>query len=254
MSAPDLAQRIADVRCRIKRAAEHSGRDPASIRLIAVTKGVGAPAIAAAAAAGVREFGENRVQEAVAKMACVAPESDPRGNRQHEGGGARSWVWHLIGRLQTNKVRVAVGRFEVIHSVDTLQLGEAIEAVASAAGMRQRMLVQVNVGHEPQKGGVDPSELQPLIKALARRAHVQVEGLMTIPPASTDPEGSRPYFRELRRLGQMVEAEVPGVKMVEYSMGMSEDFEVAVAEGATMVRIGRAIFGARNGGPEALPA
>jgi len=254
MSAPDLAQRIADVRCRIKRAAERSGRDPASIRLIAVTKGVGVPAIAAAAAAGVREFGENRVQEAVAKMACVAPESDLRGNRQHEGGGVRSWVWHLIGRLQTNKVRAAVGRFEVIHSVDTLRLGEAIEAVASAAGMRQRVLVQVNVGHEPQKGGVEPSELQPLIKALARHAHVQVEGLMTIPPVSADPEGSRPYFRELRRLGQVVEGEVPGIKMVDYSMGMSDDFEVAVAEGATMVRIGRAIFGARNGGPEALPA
>ncbi|MBI3608679.1 MAG: YggS family pyridoxal phosphate-dependent enzyme [Nitrospirae bacterium] len=247
MTAPDLVQRIADVRGRITRAAERSGRDPASIRLIAVTKGVGVSAIAAAAAAGVRDFGENRVQEAVAKMACAEPESAARGNRPREGGGARPWVWHLIGRLQTNKARVAVGRFEVIHSVDTLRLGEAIEAVASAAGTRQRVLVQVNVGREAQKGGVDPSELQPLIEGLARHAHVQVEGLMTIPPPSADSEGARPYFRELRRLGQMVEADVPGVKMVEYSMGMSDDFEVAVAEGATMVRVGRAIFGARNG-------
>ncbi len=247
MSAPDLSQRIADVRYRIARAAERSGRNPASIRLIAVTKGVEMSAIVPAVAAGVRDFGENRVQEALDKMDRAAPESDSPGHQPHERGETVSWVWHLIGRLQTNKVRMAVGRFDVIHSVDTPRLGQAIETAAAAAGMRQRVLVQVNVGHEPQKGGVAPSALLPLIEELARHPHVQVEGLMTIPPASADPEASRSYFQELRRLGQMVETKVPGVKMAEYSMGMSDDFEVAVAEGATMVRVGRAIFGARNG-------
>ena len=129
MTAPDLAQRLADVRGRITRAAERSSRDPASIRLIAVTKGVSVPAIAAAAAAGVRDFGENRVQEALAKMAHASPESDARGNRQREGGGGRSWMWHLIGQLQTNKVRAAVGRFEVIHSVDKIGRASCRERV-----------------------------------------------------------------------------------------------------------------------------
>lgn len=232
MIAREVAGRVAEVRDRVARAAVRAGRDPASVRLIAVTKGVELEAMSAAAEAGVAEFGENRVQEALAKMGRA-------------GSAVGSWTWHLIGRLQTNKVRAAVGRFAVIHSVDSPRLGEAIESAASAAGIRQRVLVQVNLGDEPQKSGVAASGLRSLLADLARCPHVRVDGLMTIPPAALDPEQARPHFRELRRLGREMAREVPDVTLADYSMGMSGDFEAAVEEGATMVRVGRAIFGPR---------
>lgn len=233
MIAREVARRVAEVRDRIARAAVRAGRDPASVRLIAVTKGMELEAMSAAAEAGVAEFGENRVQEALAKMGRA-------------GSAAGPWTWHLIGRLQTNKVRAAVGRFAVIHSVDSPRLGAAIEAAASIAGVRQRVLVQVNLGDEPQKGGVAASGLRSLLEELVRCPHVRVDGLMTIPPAASDPEQARPYFRELRRLGREMERAVPGGTLAEYSMGMSGDFEAAVEEGATMVRVGSAIFGPRE--------
>ena len=233
MIAGEVARRVAEVRDRIARAAIRAGRDPAAVRLIAVTKGVELEAMSAAAEAGVAEFGENRVQEALAKMGRAGP-------------AAGRWTWHLIGRLQTNKARAAVGRFVVIHSVDSPRLGEAIEAAASAAGIRQRVLVQVNLGDEPQKGGVAASELGALLEELLRCPHVRVDGLMTIPPPASDPEQARPHFRELRRLGREMERAVPGGTLAEYSMGMSGDFEAAVEEGATMVRVGSAIFGPRE--------
>jgi pyridoxal phosphate enzyme (YggS family) len=218
------------VYARIARAAERAGRDPSSVRLVGVTKGVALPAIREAVEAGLRDLGENRVQEALEKMAPDAAWS--------WGNSARP-AWHLIGRLQSNKVRAAVGRFDLIHSVDSLRLGLAIDDAAARAGVVQHVLIQVNVGREPQKGGVAPEELESLWTALGSCRHVRVDGLMAIPPPTPDLEQVRPFFQELRRLGGVVGA-------VEYSMGMSGDFETAVEEGATIVRVGTAIFGPRR--------
>jgi hypothetical protein len=228
-----VADRVADVRARISRAAEAAGRDPGEIRLIGVTKGVGLDAIREAAATGLSDFGENRVQEAIEKMAAI--------------GGERpgQWSWHLIGRLQSNKVRAAVGRFALIQSVDSERLGLAIDEAAARAGVVQRVLIQVNVGREPQKGGVAPEELASVWQRLAACRRLRVEGFMAIPPATVDPEAARPFFRELRRLGDLACARGHDERPIEYSMGMSHDFDVAVQEGATMVRVGTAIFGAR---------
>jgi pyridoxal phosphate enzyme (YggS family) len=219
------------VSARIARAAGRAGRDRSSVRLVGVTKGVALPAIREAVEAGLRDLGENRVQEALEKMAPDAARS------WGESGGP---AWHLIGRLQSNKVRAAVGRFDLIHSVDSLRLGQSINEAAGRAGIVQHVLIQVNVGREPQKGGVTPEELESLWTALASCLHMRVDGLMAIPPTAEDPEQVRPYFRDLRRWGGTVGA-------IEYSMGMSRDFEVAVEEGATMVRVGTAIFGSRPG-------
>jgi pyridoxal phosphate enzyme (YggS family) len=228
-----VADRVADVRARIARAAEVAGRDPGEIRLIGVSKGIGLDAIQEAAAAGLSDFGENRVQEAIEKMEAL--------------GGARSgqWSWHLIGRLQSNKVRAVVGRVALIQSVDSERLGLAIDEAAARAGVVQRVLIQVNVGREPQKGGVAPEELASVWQRLAACRRLRVEGLMAIPPVGDDPEMARPYFRELRRLGNFLHAAGDAQRSIEYSMGMSHDFDVAVQEGATMVRVGTAIFGPR---------
>jgi pyridoxal phosphate enzyme (YggS family) len=191
-------------------------------------------AIREAVAAGLRDIGENRVQEALAKMAAVSP------GGVWSVGDQASMGWHLIGRLQTNKVRSAVGRFALIQSVDSLRLGQAIDDAAARVGIVQPVLIQVNVGREPQKGGASPEDVESLWNALQRCRHLRVTGVMAVPPAVPDANEARPYFRELRRAGGSVGA-------VEYSMGMSNDFEAAVEEGATMVRIGTAIFGARPG-------
>ncbi|MEW6682571.1 MAG: YggS family pyridoxal phosphate-dependent enzyme [Nitrospirota bacterium] len=229
LTATTIADRMADVYERIARAAERAGRNPLSVRLIGVTKGVGLPAIREAFESGLRDVGENRVQEALEKMASADAWS---------GSDSARLAWHLVGRLQSNKVRAAVGRFDVIHSVDSLRLGQAIDDAAARAGLVQRVLIQVNVGREPQKGGVAPEEVEPLWNTLSSCRHVRLDGLMAIPPAASDPEQMRQYFQELRRLGCVVGA-------AEYSMGMSGDFEIAVEEGATMVRVGTAIFGLR---------
>lgn len=225
-----IAGRLAAVRDRIAAAAHRAGRDPATIRLIGVTKGVPVETVHEAVAAGLRDLGENRVQEALGKMTA--------GRERNEDGFAKA-AWHLIGRLQSNKVRAAVGRFALIHSVDSLGLGRAIDETAARAGIVQRVLVQVNVAREPQKGGVEPEEVESLWTALLACRHLRVDGLMAIPPPVSDPDQARPHFRELRRLGGIVGA-------AEYSMGMSGDFEVAVEEGATLVRVGTAIFGPRT--------
>lgn len=227
-----IADRLAEVRARIARAAERAGRDPSAVRLVGVTKGATLDAIRDAVAAGLRDVAENRMQEALAKMSASS------------SGGAGDFgdhppSWHFVGRLQTNKARVAVGRFALIQSVDRLHLGHALDDAAGRLGLVQRVLLQVNVGREPQKGGVLPEDLESLWSELGRCRSLRLEGLMAIPPAVTDPNEARPYFREVRRLGNVVGA-------VEYSMGMSDDFEVAVAEGATMIRVGTAIFGPRR--------
>jgi pyridoxal phosphate enzyme (YggS family) len=229
-----VADRVADVRARIARAADVAGRNPGEIRLIAVTKGVGLAAIQEAASAGVTDFGENRVQEAVEKMDALGD------------GAAGGWSWHLIGRLQSNKVRAAVGRFAVIQSVDSERLGLAIDEAAARVGIIQRVFIQVNVGREPQKGGVAPEDVAAVWQRLTACRRLRLDGLMAIPPATADPEGARSYFRDVRRLGDLVGGCGHGERSIEYSMGMSNDFDVAVQEGATMVRVGTAIFGART--------
>ncbi|MFZ5864124.1 MAG: YggS family pyridoxal phosphate-dependent enzyme [Nitrospirota bacterium] len=234
MATETVAERLADVRSRIARAAAGAGRDPDDLRLIGVSKGIGLDAIRAAAAAGLSDFGENRVHEAIDKMTVLGDQ------------GVGDWSWHLIGRLQTNKVRAAVGRFFLIQSVDSVRLGLAIDDVAARAGIVQRVLLQVNIGREPQKGGVAPSDLEPLWSGLAPCRHLRIDGLMAIPPAGDDPEMARPYFRELCRLGDRLRGSRGDERRLEYSMGMSHDFEIAVQEGATMVRVGTAIFGART--------
>ncbi len=212
-------------------AARAAARPPEAVRLVAVTKGVSVDAIREATRAGHWIFGENRVQEAVPKIEALASDPGP--------------TWHLVGHLQTNKVRRAVGLFGLIHSVDSERLARAIEAEAARQGRRQAVLLQVNVAGEPQKSGVPPDDLPALAEAAAGLPHLEVKGLMTVPPLGETPEASRPYFRRLRELARDVARQVPALAMEELSMGMSADFEVAIEEGATLVRVGTAIFGGR---------
>jgi hypothetical protein len=209
------------VRARIAAACVRAGRSVDEVTLIAVTKVFPASYVEEAIAVGVTDIGENRVQEAREKKPEVA-------------GKAR---WHLIGHLQTNKAKDAVRLFDVIQTVDSAALAEKIARAADAAQKRQEVLLQVNIGDETQKSGAARSEVESLAKAIAAMPSLQLRGLMAIPPVGTAEE-VRPYFRDLRALRDAV-----GVQHL--SMGMSEDFETAVEEGATLVRVGRAIFGSR---------
>jgi pyridoxal phosphate enzyme (YggS family) len=202
--------------------------------VLAATKGVSADGIRAVLSAGVGLLGENRVQEALPKMAAL------------EGSGA---CWHFIGRVQRRKVRDIVGRFDCVQSVDTYELAQEIDRRADAAGLTQAILVEVNLGGEATKGGAAPGDVLALLRLLDTLSHVRVLGLMAIPPAVVEAEQSRPYFKSLRNLAAWIEQESAWqrVRMEEISMGMSHDFEVAVEEGATLVRVGTAIFGARPG-------
>lgn len=220
----DVAANVARVRERIAAAARRGGRRPEDVTLVAVTKGVDAPQILEAVAVGVRDLGENRVQEAASKAAAVS-------------AGAR---WHLVGHLQRNKVRQAVALFTVIHSLDGARLAADVSRRAAAP---VDVLLQVNVAGEAQKFGVPPEEAPTVLRAIAGLPALHVVGLMTIAPLSGDPEETRPVFGRLRGLRDDLEAlGIAGVTLPHLSMGMSGDFEIAVEEGATMVRIGRAIF------------
>ena len=227
--APQTAirERIEAVMNRVANACARVGRPPASVTLIAVSKTWPAEAVRAASNAGVSHFGENRVQEALLKidafdrLAGEPPLAAPE--------------WHLIGHLQTNKARASVGRFAILHAVDSERL---LRAVSAAAHGPQRVAIEVNVAAESTKFGIAPQELSRMIGAAAELPNVRVEGLMTVAPLSTDAEQSRKYFRALREL-----ATASGLELL--SMGMSGDFEVAVEEGATHIRVGRAIFGER---------
>jgi pyridoxal phosphate enzyme (YggS family) len=226
---------VAAVRDRISQAARRAGRRPEDVRLLAVSKSQPAAAVRAAYAAGVRDFGENRIQEAEGKIAELA---DLR------LGGL---VWHLVGHLQSNKTRRAAVLFDVVHSLDNLTLAPRLEKAAAQEGKILRALVQVDLAGEETKFGMDESHLFPALEQLRGSKSLHVVGLMVLPPLETDPEDARPYFRRLRELRDRALAEnllVGG----ELSMGMSHDFEVAVEEGATMVRVGTAVFGPR---PEA---
>ena len=226
-----LRARLTSVRERIATAAGRAGRDPASIRLIAISKTFSANAIRAAADAGQVDFGENKVQEALPKIAEL---------------GANRLRWHLVGHLQSNKARKAAEHFDLIHSIDSAALLARIDDAATAAGRSIDGLVQVDLAGEPTKHGATPEEIPALLEAAAACKAVRVVGLMTLPPAFGDPESTRPYFAALRELRDRFAAHAQRASLSELSMGMSHDFEVAVEEGATMVRVGAAIFGSRQ--------
>ena len=220
--ADDIRSNLERVRERVARAAERAGRRPEDVLLIAVSKTVEAGRIREAVAAGVRALGENRVQEAKAKVSELG----------------HPVPWHLIGHLQTNKVKDALALFDVIQSVDRLEVARECDRRAASAGRVVDTLLEVNVASEPSKGGFGPAEVPAALEALGALDHIRIHGLMAIPPAVERAEDAREWFRQLRGL-----AERHGLK--ELSMGMSADFEVAIEEGATMVRVGTAIFGAR---------
>src|SRR5436309_11963124 len=230
----DFKSRLDDVRARIERAARRAGRDPGCVTLVAVSKSVPVERLREAITNGCRVFGENRVQEALAKMEEV-------------GARAPAEVeWHLIGPLQTNKIKTAVGRFALLHAVDRLEVAERLDRAARERGLTQAILLEVNVADEKTKHGFSPDELARVAERMGALKGVRVMGLMAIPPAAGAPEEARPPFRRLRMLAAEAQAlKIPGVSMRELSMGMSGDFEVAVEEGATLVRIGTALFGPR---------
>ena len=226
-----FADNLAEVHERIARAAERAGRRAEEIRLVAVSKTFSADAIRAAYDAGLRAFGENRVQEFESKQAKL--------------GDLANVTWHLIGHLQSNKARRAVHLFDRVDSVDNLALAQKLEAAASAEGKRLPVLVEVHLGGEATKSGVAESDLSSLGDAIEKLPHLDLRGLMTIPPYSDHPEHARPYFRKLRDLREGVSRRF-GRDLPALSMGMSHDFEVAIEEGATEIRIGTAIFGQRS--------
>lgn len=220
----DVGARLADVQARIREAAGRAGRSPHAVTLVAVSKTVDHTAVLAARRAGQADFGESRAQEL-------------RRKSREAGAGVR---WHFVGRLQRNKVRDVVGVASLVHSVDRLELAEAIADRTARHGRVQRILVQVNVGGDPDKAGCAPGEVLGLIARIRGLDGVACEGLMTVPPLGEDP---RPLFAELRGLRDAVRSRFPEVQHL--SMGMTHDFEVAVEEGATIVRVGEAVFGPR---------
>ncbi len=231
----DVAANVTRVRERIAAAARRSGRRDDEVTLVAVTKGVDPSRILAAGASGIVDFGENRVQEAVPKITAL---------RTQGLGGAR---WHMVGHLQRNKVRHAVRAFDVVHSVDSIALATALaQHVVRTGTSALQVLVQVNVAAEPQKSGISPEALPGLLRAVAGFSALQVIGLMTIAPQADDPQRVRPVFQRLRELRDDMRRLRVAPLLMHLSMGMTDDFEIAVEEGATFVRIGRAIFGPRR--------
>lgn len=231
LNQEQLAENIAHVRARIAEAAERAGRDPAEITLVAVSKTRPVELVEIAYNLGVTDFGENRVQEALPKIAHFHPQ------------GAR---WHLIGHLQSNKAGKVVEPFACVHSVDSLHLAQILNRHAEEQDKRLPILLQVNVAGEASKEGMSPGQTTELARQIASLPALQVEGLMTIAPLVSDPEEVRPVFRELRRLRDRLRAEVSASSWTQLSMGMTDDYGVAIEEGATIVRVGRAIFGQRQ--------
>jgi pyridoxal phosphate enzyme (YggS family) len=225
----ELAARLAAVRQRVDAAAVESGRDPGAITLIAVGKTFPAEVVNEAVVVGATDLGENRVQEAVAKKPGVA---DAR--------------WHLIGPLQRNKARAALEVFDIIHTIDRFEIADRLQYLLTERWPERRLdaLLEINVAAEPQKAGAEPEEAGELLEHALACDRLVVRGLMAIPPWAEDPEASRPWFRQLCELRDRLVADF-GHPLPELSMGMSHDFEIAIAEGATMVRVGTAIFGPR---------
>jgi pyridoxal phosphate enzyme (YggS family) len=229
-----IAENIAQVRERITIAARRAGRSPIEITLMAVSKTFPAASIREAYTAGLRVFGENRVQEFAGKAAALRDLPDAE--------------WHLIGHLQTNKAAKAAELFDAVDSVDSVRMAERLNAFAESAGKILSVLIEINVGGEKAKSGVAPDsdELRQILHGASRWRNLKINGLMTVPPYTEDPEGSRVYFRQLRLIRDSIAARgLPHVGTTVLSMGMSHDFEVAIEEGATCVRVGTAIFGER---------
>jgi hypothetical protein len=233
----DVATRLASVRERVGRAAAAAGRRPEAVTLVGVSKRVAAEQVAAAVRAGLRDVGENYLQEAEAKL--------PEVQRLLEESGHKSPRWHFIGQLQRNKARRVAGRFDVVQTVDRERLGAELNRRAEAAARPLEVLLQVDLSGEPGKGGVDPEHLAELLASSRGWPQLRVIGLMAIPAPGAEAASSRPAFARLRALRDELRQHPGGESLRELSMGMSQDFEVAIEEGATIVRIGTAIFGAR---------
>ncbi len=229
--AADIAKNIGDVRRRIDAAAQRSGRESSSITLIAVSKTFTADDVRAASTAGQAHFGENRVQEGLDKIDALKD---------------LGLTWHLIGHLQSNKAKKAAAAFAWIQSIDSVDLLKRIDAGAVEHGTRPKVLVQADLANEATKFGADASKVGGLVKAALDARAIDLRGLMIVPPIPETPDASRPWFKRLRDLrDELVAAGTPAARLAELSMGMSDDFEVAVEEGATIVRVGSAIFGRR---------
>ena len=230
-----IQARIGGLLQRIAAAASRAGRDPSQVALMGASKTVDPERIALATQLGLQHVGENYVQEAAAKL-------------EHMSGLRQSATWHLIGHLQTNKVRQALQLFDIIGTVDSERLAHRIDTVAGETGKRVPVYVEVNMGSEISKTGIDPDRLTDLAHAISACNNLQVVGLMAVPPFTPDPEGARPYFRWLREMRDgLNSSDVFDYQVEGLSMGMSHDFEVAVEEGATVVRLGSSIWGARPG-------
>jgi pyridoxal phosphate enzyme (YggS family) len=228
----EISDNLARVRERIETAARRCGRDPLKVRLVAVSKTVLAERVCQAIEAGVKILGENYVQEAQKKIEVLG----------------HNVAWHFIGHLQTNKAKVAVRLFDLIHSVDSLNLAQELNRQAQDQGKVLPVLLQVNLSGETQKFGAQEREIFQVAEKLSGMEGLLVKGLMTMPPYFEDPEASRPYYVELRKLSErLAQQKLARILIEELSMGMSNDFEVAVEEGATLVRVGTAIFGPRPG-------
>jgi len=226
-----LSENIDAVQKKISEAAGRAGRDPSGVKLLAVSKTVPVARLREAISYGLKLFGENYVQEARAKIKEVGP----------------GVSWHFIGRLQTNKAKYAVRLFDLIHSLDNEELAIELNRRAAAVPRIMPVLIEVNLSGEENKGGLAPDTLLPFLEKVAVLPNLSVRGLMTMPPFFADPEKARPYFRHLKDLGEEIRVRnIPNIRLEELSMGMTGDFEVAVEEGATIVRIGTALFGPRG--------
>lgn len=227
-----LCDNLARIRETIAQTAIRVGRDPKGIKLVAVSKTVDVALIRQAMDCGQTSFGENYLQEAAGKIPLLAASAN----------------WHFIGHLQSNKARQAVALFDTIQTVDRWKLAKALDNHASSLNKPVQVLIQVNIGRESQKSGVLPEKAEELLRQIAQETHLAVRGLMTIPPFFSDPEKSRPYFKELSHLAKRLAARnlFADNNAVELSMGMSDDYPIAIEEGATIVRVGTALFGARN--------
>ncbi len=226
----DISSNVSLIRQRMEVACSRCGRDPRSVRLMAVSKTVAPERIRQALDAGVTLLGENYVQEAREKIPAIGHVAE----------------WHMIGHLQTNKVKYVVNLFDWIHSVDRLELARELDRRAGQNNRRLNVLIEVNVSGEESKSGIEATQALELVRQVSLLPHINLCGLMTMPPYSDHPENSRPYFQALRKLRDDISAaDIPGIRMDELSMGMTDDFEVAIEEGATIIRVGRAIFGNR---------
>lgn len=238
LPAPDsaLSERLAQINERIAAACARAGRSVSEVTLVAVSKTVATERIGAAIEAGVRTLGENRVQEAEAKLAHLREVTE-----------SHHVEWHMIGRLQSNKARRAIELFDAVHSVDSLKLAERLDRLAAEIGRPLPVFIEVNLGGESAKSGVEPHEVLSLVERIGGLGSLELRGLMTVPPLLDEAEQVRPFFRRLRQLrDEARSAQVVGEQFRDLSMGMSHDFEIAIEEGATFVRIGTAIFGARH--------